>query len=146
MEKVLWLIECVKIGSWSFVLEISCWRMVHVWVDQLKVDSDQIETLIENNWCSTTREIVDVLKVSKSINLLVKNEKYLILWKKLKLTFWPTQYICWEVCNTSWIWGRRFVIFEIFEEENIMYFQFLKWSLGHQKANYCTPAFYCIVT
>ena len=35
-------------------------------VDQLKVDSDQIETLIENNQLYTTREIADILKISKS--------------------------------------------------------------------------------
>ena len=29
-------------------------------------DSDQIETLIENNECYTTREIADILKISKS--------------------------------------------------------------------------------
>ena len=30
------------------------------------VDSDQIETLIENNQCYTTREVADILKISKS--------------------------------------------------------------------------------
>ena len=35
MEKVLWLIECVKSGLQSFMLEISCWMMMlHGWVDQ----------------------------------------------------------------------------------------------------------------
>ena len=33
---------------------------------QVEVDSDQIETLIENNQCYTTREIADILKISKS--------------------------------------------------------------------------------
>ena len=37
MEKVLWLIELVKSGLQSFVLEISCWTMLHGRVDQLKV-------------------------------------------------------------------------------------------------------------
>ena len=32
----------------------------------LEVDSDQIETLIENNQCYTTQEIADILKISKS--------------------------------------------------------------------------------
>ena len=32
----------------------------------VEVDSDQIETLIENNQCYTTREIADILKISKS--------------------------------------------------------------------------------
>ena len=38
----------------------------------VEVDGDQIETLIENNQCYTTREIVDILKISKLIKLLVK--------------------------------------------------------------------------
>ena len=32
----------------------------------VEVDSDQIETLIENNQCYTTRETADILKISKS--------------------------------------------------------------------------------
>ena len=32
----------------------------------VEVDSDQIEILIENNQCYTTREIADILKISKS--------------------------------------------------------------------------------
>ena len=32
----------------------------------VKVDSDQIKTIIENNQCYTTREIADRLKISKS--------------------------------------------------------------------------------
>ena len=38
----------------------------------VEVDSDQIETLIENNQCYTMREIADILKISKSIKLFVK--------------------------------------------------------------------------
>ena len=38
----------------------------------VEVDSDQIKTLIENNQCYTTGEIADILKISKSIKLLVK--------------------------------------------------------------------------
>ena len=37
-----------------------------------QVDSNQIETLAENNQHSTMQEIADVLKISKSIKLLVK--------------------------------------------------------------------------
>ena len=37
-----------------------------------EVDSDQIETLIENNQCPTMREIADTRNISKSIQLLVK--------------------------------------------------------------------------
>ena len=31
-----------------------------------EVDSDQIETIIENNQCYTTRQIANILKISKS--------------------------------------------------------------------------------
>ena len=37
MEKELWLIKHVKIGLWSFVLEISHWMMLHGQADQLKL-------------------------------------------------------------------------------------------------------------
>ena len=37
MEKVLWLIECVKSGLQSFMLEIPRWTMLHSWVDKLKL-------------------------------------------------------------------------------------------------------------
>ena len=38
----------------------------------VEVHSDQIETLIENNQCSTLGEIANILRISKSIWLLVK--------------------------------------------------------------------------
>ena len=45
---------------------------------------DQIETLIENNQCSTMQEIVDILKISKSVKLLMKLKNiYFILQKKI---------------------------------------------------------------
>ena len=34
-------------------------------VRPVEVDSNQIETLIENNQCYTTQEIADMLKISK---------------------------------------------------------------------------------
>ena len=36
IEKVLWLIRCAKSGLPSFMVEISCWTMLHGWADQLK--------------------------------------------------------------------------------------------------------------
>ena len=49
----------------------------------VEVDSDQTETLIENNQCSTMWETADILKVPKSIKLLVKMKNVsFILWKK----------------------------------------------------------------
>ena len=71
MEKLLWLIECVKSGLQSFVLEISRWTMLQGRVGKLRVDSDQMETLIESNQCSTMWEIDDILKIPKSVKLLV---------------------------------------------------------------------------
>ena len=38
----------------------------------VEVDSDQMETLIESNQCYVMWEIADMLKISKSIKLLVK--------------------------------------------------------------------------
>ena len=38
----------------------------------VRVGSDQIEILIENNQFSTTLEMANILKISKSIKLLVK--------------------------------------------------------------------------
>ena len=38
----------------------------------VEVDSDQIETLIDNNQCCTTWVIADILKISKSIKVLEK--------------------------------------------------------------------------
>ena len=50
----------------------------------VKVDSDQIKTLIENNQFYTRWEIADILKISKSIKLSVKMKNVsFILWKKL---------------------------------------------------------------
>ena len=41
----------------------------------VEVDSNHIETLIENNQCYTRWETADILKISKSIKLLVKMKK-----------------------------------------------------------------------
>ena len=49
----------------------------------VEADSDQIETLIENNQCYPTWEIANILKISKSIKLLVKMKKNcLLLYRK----------------------------------------------------------------
>ena len=53
-----------------------------------EVDSNQIETLIENNQHYTTQEIADILKISKSVKLLVNMKTVsFILQKKTKWTF-----------------------------------------------------------
>ena len=66
MEKVLWLIEHVKSGLCSFVLEISCWTMLYGQVDPLEVNGDLIEALTENNQSCTLWETTKILKTSKS--------------------------------------------------------------------------------
>ena len=53
------------------VCEVSCWRFLAggdaPWSGRpVEVDSDQIETLIENNQCYTTWEIANTLKIPKS--------------------------------------------------------------------------------
>ena len=54
----------------------------------VEVDSNQIKTLIENTHCYTTWVIAVILKISKSIKLLVKmKNKSFILWKKLNGLF-----------------------------------------------------------
>ena len=49
MEKVLCLIECVKNGFQSFMLEMFHWTMPHSQGRPVEVDSDQSETLIDNS-------------------------------------------------------------------------------------------------
>ena len=49
----------------------------------VEVDYDQMETLTENNQRCTMWEIANILKISKSIKLLVKMKNVsFILWKK----------------------------------------------------------------
>ena len=60
----------------------------------VEVDSDEMQTLSENNQRSTMWKIADILKISKFIELLVKMKNVsFILRKKTKWTFWPTQYL-----------------------------------------------------
>ena len=56
---------------------------------RVEVDSDQIETLFENNQCSTMQEISEILKISKSIKLLVKMKNVLYFTEKSIQNFWP---------------------------------------------------------
>ena len=60
----------VKFCAEDFLLDNSPWSGRPV-----EVDSDQMETLIENNQHYTTQERADILKISKSIKLLVKMKK-----------------------------------------------------------------------
>ena len=70
------------------VYEASCWRLLTGQCSTagrpVEVDSDQIKTSIENNQCYTMGEIANILKISKSIKLLVKIKNMsFILQKKL---------------------------------------------------------------
>ena len=58
-----------------------------------EVDNDQIETFIENNQCSTMWEIADILKISKSIKLLVemKNVSFILRKKPYRLFGQPNK-------------------------------------------------------
>ena len=62
MERVLWVTEHVRSGFRSLLsLDHASWSGRPV-----KVHSNQIETLIENNQCSTMWEVAGILKISKS--------------------------------------------------------------------------------
>ena len=53
------------------------------------VDNNQVETLIENSQHYTIQEIANILRISKSMKLLVK-VKNLPLFHKITIrTFWP---------------------------------------------------------
>ena len=63
---------------------------------RVEVDSDHIKTLIENNQYSTMCKIADILKISKSIKLLVKMKNVsFILWKKAYRHFGQPSN-CWQ--------------------------------------------------
>ena len=73
----------VKFRAGDFSLDDALWSGRPV-----EVDSDQIKTLIENNQHYTIWEIDDILKVSQSIQSLVKMKNVsFILWEKTKLDF-----------------------------------------------------------
>ena len=88
MEKVLWLTEHVKSGLRSFVLEISWWTMLRGQEDHLKLTV--IETLIEDSQHSSMWETADILKISKSITLLVKTKTFILQKKSYGLFGQPS--------------------------------------------------------
>ena len=93
VEKVLWLNECVKshlkFCSGGFLLD-----NVPRSGRPVELDTDQITTLNENNQCYTTWEMANILKIPKSIKLLVKIKKYVFYFmqKNTWMIFWPNQY------------------------------------------------------
>ena len=76
----------VKFCAQDFLLDDAPWLG-----KPAEVDSNQIETVVENNQRYTTQEIADILKKSRSIKLLVKVKNVFYLQKKTKRTFWPIQ-------------------------------------------------------
>ena len=86
-EKVLWLIKRVESGLPSLVLEVSHWTML------LQVKLIESKTLIENNRDCTTKEIADILKISKSI-VTGENEKCVFYcMEKTKMDFFANPVI-----------------------------------------------------
>ena len=67
-----------KFPAGDFLLDDTPWLS-----RPIEVDSYQIETLIENNQHYTMQEIADLLKISKSIKLLVKMKNVSFVAKKL---------------------------------------------------------------
>ena len=49
---------------------------------QVEIDSDQSETLIEKSQCSTMWDVTDIIKISKSIKLLVKMKRVFYFMEK----------------------------------------------------------------
>ena len=80
-------------GLRSSVLEVSHWTVLRSG-RPVEVDSNQIETLTENNQRYSMQERAGILKIPKSIKLLVKMKTVsYILQKKIIWTFWPIQYL-----------------------------------------------------
>ena len=69
--------QFVKLHAEDFSLNNAPWLG-----KPLEVDSDQIKTLTENNQYYTMWEIVNILKISKSIKLLVKMKNVSFILRK----------------------------------------------------------------
>ena len=63
--------------------------MLQGWIDQLKLIV--IETISKNNQHYAMWETDDILKISKSIKLLVKMKNVFYFMEKTGWTFWPSQ-------------------------------------------------------
>ena len=67
-------------GLQSFRLDIPHWSMLYSWVEQLSWQRSNRD--IENNQRYTMQEIITLLKISKSIKLLVKMKNVFFYGKK----------------------------------------------------------------
>ena len=117
----------------------------------VEVHSDQIETLIENNECSAMRETADILKICKSLKLLVKMKNVsFILQKKTKRTFWATQYICVYICvciSISWLICTNILISvktKLIHENKVSFYPKFKTIKDYCPAICNTPNIKCI--
>ena len=72
----------MKFRAGGFSLDSAPWLGATV-----EIVSNQIETLIDNNQCHATWEIADILKISKSIKLLVKMKNVFYFMEKKVQTF-----------------------------------------------------------
>ena len=81
--------QTCKSALQSFTLETSRWMMCHV---QVEVDSNQIDTLIENSQHYTMQDIADIPKIIEINKVIGENEKRVFYFmEKTKWTFWPIQ-------------------------------------------------------
>ena len=76
----------------------------------VEVGSNQIETLIENNQHFIIYEIAKLLKISKSMKLLVKmkNVSFILQKKTTTQTLWSTQYIFFNKLWHVILWFKTF--------------------------------------
>ena len=82
----------------------------------VEVDSDQMEILIEKNQHFTTWKRADILRISKSIKLLVKQICVsFFVEKKLKRLFWPTQYFTFHLLHDPCVYNLASVPIVSFE-------------------------------
>ena len=95
MEKVLWLIECVKSGLRGFMLEIGFSLDDAPWLGRpVEVDSHEIETLIENKSVLSHAGDSQHTKNIQINKVIGENEKCVFYFMEKTLqTFWPAQHI-----------------------------------------------------
>ena len=82
MEKGPWLIECGKTGLWSFSL-VNAPQLGR----PVEGGGDKIKTLLENSQLYTMWDIANVLRILKSIKLLVKMRNVLLFYGKKQTDF-----------------------------------------------------------
>ena len=106
VEKVLWLIKCVKSGLWSFLLLLIFWPNNYLlWgcLMHWKMFSSTPGLSPPQANSQGGGQIADILKISKSIKLLVKMKNVsFISWRKPYGVFGQPQYIHWLILIPDW--------------------------------------------